>query len=125
MKQSSKMHTKKEGVKLFLVIDTGSFSSQFKSVKEEDEEDIDEDDVDDEELAQLVAMATCLSDTDEDTESDLDSPDGLRPATIGTADLSEASTNTPYSVSALSHFPILDFYVTSSCDVIRHHRSFG
>lgn len=77
---------------------------QFKSVKEEDEETIDEDDVDDQELAQLVAMAmTGLSESEEETESDLDSTDGVRPTTIGTADLSEASTNTPYSVS-FHHF---------------------
>ncbi|XP_031561375.1 ras and EF-hand domain-containing protein-like isoform X6 [Actinia tenebrosa] len=78
---------------------SAELEAQFKSVKEEDEEDIDEDDVDDEELAQLVAMATGLSESEEETESELDSTDGIRPATIGTSDLSEASTNTPYSHS--------------------------
>lgn len=71
------------------------FFFQFKSVKEEDEEDIDEDDVDDEELAQLVAMANGLTDSETETESELDVTD--RQSAVGAESLSEASTNTPYS----------------------------
>ena len=75
---------------------------QFKIVKEEDKEDIDEDDVDDEELAQLVAMASGLTDSEEEeeTESDMDMTD--RGTAVGAESLSEASTNTPYSVSSLN-----------------------
>ncbi|KAM7439153.1 hypothetical protein ABFA07_011420 [Porites harrisoni] len=71
----------------------------FKSVIEEDDEDIDEDDVADEELAQLVAMATALTESEEDTDTETEAPEGERLAAVGSDSTSEASTNTPMHVS--------------------------
>lgn len=80
------------------------FQQQFKSVIEEDDEDIDEDDVADEELAQLVAMATALTESEEDTDTETEAPEGERGAAVGSDSTSEASTNTPMHVSH-SYFP--------------------
>ncbi|XP_068722023.1 ras and EF-hand domain-containing protein homolog isoform X6 [Montipora capricornis] len=72
----------------------------FKSVIEEDDEDIDEDDVGDEELAELVAMASALSESEEETDTDTEAPAGVRGAAVGSDSTSEASTNTPLNVSS-------------------------
>lgn len=74
------------------------FTSQFKSVIEEDDEDIDEDDVGDEELAQLVAMAKTHTES-EDSDTETEAPEGERGAAVGSDSTSEASTNTPLHVS--------------------------
>ncbi|XP_032237890.2 ras and EF-hand domain-containing protein isoform X12 [Nematostella vectensis] len=80
--------------------DISELEAQFKSVIKEDEEDIDEDDVDDEELAQLVAMATGLTDSEEETETeDDDTTVGVREAAVGADSISEASTNTALNMS--------------------------
>ena len=80
---------------------------QFKSVIEEDDEDIDEDDVGDEELAQLVAMATALTESESEEETETEEPEGERGAAVGSDSTSEASTNTPLHVS-YSCFPAKD-----------------
>lgn len=72
---------------------------QFKSVIEEDDEDIDEDDVGDEELAQLVAMARAHTESEDDSETEIELPEGERGAAVGSDSLSEASSNTPLHVS--------------------------
>lgn len=82
-----------------LYIHSVVFQQQFKSVIEEDDEDIDEDDVADEELAQLVAMATALTESEEDTDTETEPPEGERLAAVGSDSTSEASTNTPVHVS--------------------------
>lgn len=84
-----------------LYIHSVVFQQQFKSVIEEDDEDIDEDDVADEELAQLVAMATALTESEEDTDTETEPPEGERLAAVGSDSTSEASTNTPVHVSQL------------------------
>ncbi|KAM7439151.1 hypothetical protein ABFA07_011420 [Porites harrisoni] len=78
---------------------SAELEAQFKSVIEEDDEDIDEDDVADEELAQLVAMATALTESEEDTDTETEAPEGERLAAVGSDSTSEASTNTPMHVS--------------------------
>ena len=92
------------GFSYSLYIHSVVFQQQFKSVIEEDDEDIDEDDVADEELAQLVAMATALTESEEDTDTETEAPEGERGAAVGSDSTSEASTNTPMHVSH-SYFP--------------------
>ncbi|XP_068722019.1 ras and EF-hand domain-containing protein-like isoform X2 [Montipora capricornis] len=79
---------------------SAELEAQFKSVIEEDDEDIDEDDVGDEELAELVAMASALSESEEETDTDTEAPAGVRGAAVGSDSTSEASTNTPLNVSS-------------------------
>lgn len=47
----------------------------------------------------MVAMATALTDSEEDTDTETEPPEGERGAAVGSDSTSEASTNTPMHVS--------------------------
>ncbi|XP_074617322.1 ras and EF-hand domain-containing protein homolog isoform X4 [Acropora palmata] len=79
---------------------SAELEAQFKSVKEEDDEDIDEDDVGDEELAKLVAMASAFTESEGETDTETEAPEGERVPAVGSDSTSEASSNAPVKVTA-------------------------
>lgn len=72
----------------------------FKSVKEESDEDIDEYDAGDEELAKLVAMVSALTESEGETDTETEAPEGERVPAVGSDSISEASSNAPVKVTA-------------------------